>query len=137
MASAPFDWNNYFQLADELAKRSEEAALRTAISRAYYYVYHLALKRATSNSYAFNKDAGEGMHMQLWRVFDASPEPDSRRLFQIGVRMKDMRERADYKPSFARISDAISAILSDAKEFEATLNRLPARHPVPKPPYRR
>jgi len=35
----PFDWKQYLSLADELSKRSEEAALRSAVSRAYYAAF--------------------------------------------------------------------------------------------------
>jgi len=31
-----FDWNNFLVLAEELGQRGDEAAKRTAISRAYY-----------------------------------------------------------------------------------------------------
>jgi hypothetical protein len=47
----PFDWFEYLQLADELGERAEEGALRSAISRAYYYVYHQALERAEANGF--------------------------------------------------------------------------------------
>ena len=38
----PFDWTEYARLAEELGTRADEASLRTAISRAYYSVYHQA-----------------------------------------------------------------------------------------------
>ena len=46
-----FNWYGYLQLAEELGKRSDEASLRSALSRAYYYVYHLALERAEANDF--------------------------------------------------------------------------------------
>src|ERR1700721_4134749 len=68
-------------LADELAKSEDEAALRSAISRAYYYVYHLALDRAEKND--FTPVLG-GAHVQLWRFFGGSPDPTCRRLGDLG-----------------------------------------------------
>ena len=53
MAAAPFGWSEYLNLAMELGARKDEASLRSAISRAYYYVYHLALERARSNGFTF------------------------------------------------------------------------------------
>ena len=47
----PFDWSEFLTLADELGKRADEASLRSALSRAYYYVYHLALRRAQDNNF--------------------------------------------------------------------------------------
>ena len=37
-------------LAEELGQRTDEASLRSALSRAYYFVYHLALQRAEANN---------------------------------------------------------------------------------------
>jgi hypothetical protein len=51
MATEPFDWSEYQKLADELARRPEESCLRTAIGRAYYYVFHLAKKRVEANGF--------------------------------------------------------------------------------------
>jgi uncharacterized protein (UPF0332 family) len=129
MSAAPFDWSEYLKLAEELGKRADEASLRSAISRAYYYVFHLALKRAEANDFTF---VTGGMHTQLWRVFSESPEPDCRRLGAIAGRLKNRRERADYTPTFARVDEEIPGTLADAKDFAALLVRLPARHPNPK-----
>jgi uncharacterized protein (UPF0332 family) len=129
MAPAPFDWSQYFTLADELAKRPEESALRSALSRAYYYVYHLALQRAEANG--FTVLAGEGSHKQLWRNFNGSPEPECQKLAQIAGRLKEKRERADYDDHYKRLVDEIPEMLSDAREFEARLQRLNPRHPSP------
>jgi hypothetical protein len=41
MAAQPFNWSGYLQLAEELAERRDEASMRSALSRAYYYIYHL------------------------------------------------------------------------------------------------
>jgi len=38
----PFEFADYLDLAEELAARSEEAAWRSAKSRAYYAVLHVA-----------------------------------------------------------------------------------------------
>jgi hypothetical protein len=70
MSSPPFNWSEYFKLAEELGKRPDEASLRSALSRTYYYVFHLALKRAQDND--FKPLPGEGTHTQLWRVFSKS-----------------------------------------------------------------
>jgi uncharacterized protein (UPF0332 family) len=129
MAAAPFDWSEYFRLADELGRRADEASLRSAISRAYYYIYHLALARAEANAY--KPLPGEGKHAQLWRVFSASPEPDCQRLAVIAVRLKEKRERADYEKYYARVTEEVPVLLADAQDFAARLGRLPTRHPNP------
>ena len=126
----PFDWSEYLRLADELGAREDEASLRSALRRAYYYVYHLALKRAQEND--FQALSGEGTHAQLWRVFSTNPEPACRKLAEIAVRLKEKRERADYNSFYVRLQEEIPDVLADAREFAARLGSLPARHPNPK-----
>jgi hypothetical protein len=130
MAAVNFDWSEYFRLADELGARADAASLRTAISRAYYYVYHLALTRAEAND--FRALSGEGLHTQLWRVFSTSPEPGCQRLAAIAVRLKEKRERADYQSYYARLQEDIPGLLEDAQTFADLLRQLPARHPNPR-----
>jgi len=129
MASQSFDWSEYFKLADELAKRKDEATLRSALSRAYYYVYHLALSRALNNG--FTTRSGEGTHTQMWRNYSGSPEPDCRKLAEIGGRLKEKRERADYNQIYARIDEEIPDMLADAQDFAARLQKLNPRFPNP------
>lgn len=127
MAAQPFDWSGYLQLAEELAKRHDEASMRSALSRAYYYVYHLALQRAQLNG--FVTEPGEGTHKQLWRNYSGSPDPDCRTLAEIAVRLKEKRERADYQQTFNRIADEVPRVLDDARDFAGRLKRLNPRHP--------
>jgi uncharacterized protein (UPF0332 family) len=130
MAAAPIDWSEYLRLAEELGeRRGDEAALRTSISRAYYYVYHLALKRAETNN--FRAQRGEPSHVQLWRVFSENPDAECRRLGDLGSRLKENRRRADYDTVFVRAADDVPTILSDARDFALRLSRLPARLPNP------
>jgi len=131
MAAGPFNWTAYFTLANELAARhGDEAALRTAISRAYYYVYHLALQRATANSFTLQEGDG-GTHKQLWSIFSGSPDPECKRLGDIASRLREKRIRADYKPYFARVGEEVPAVIGDAQDFAARLARLPERLPNP------
>lgn len=130
MAAQPFDWTLYNTLANELAGRTDEASRRSAISRAYYYVYHLALSRASGNG--FTVIAGEASHKQLWRNYSDSPEPACRRLAEIAKRLKEKRERADYSPFYPRLDDEINVLLTAAQDFAARLVQLPARFPDPR-----
>ena len=130
MAAQPFDWTEYFRLARELGARQEEACLRSSLSRAYYFVYHLALKRAQQNG--FISVQGEPTHTQLWRLFNLSPEPECIKLGQIALRLKEKREKADYGPVFRRLEDEVPLILEDAESFAAGLGRLAPRHPNPR-----
>ena len=125
--AAAFDWIEYLTLAEELAKNTDEASLRSAISRAYYYAFHLALKRARANSFEYL--SGEGTHTQLWRLFTASPDPDCIKLGHLAERLKENRRRADYEASFARIAEEVPEFLKDVRAFAAGLQKLPPRFP--------
>jgi hypothetical protein len=129
MAAQPFDWTGYYTLASELAARADEASLRSAMSRAYYYVYQLALARAKANG--FSIVAGESSHQQLWRNYSDSPEPACRRLAEIAKRLKYKRELADYQSVYRRISDDVPVMLADARDFAGRLQALSSRFPSP------
>jgi hypothetical protein len=129
MADQTFDWSGYLRLAEELASRQEEACLRSSLSRAYYYVYNVALTRAERNG--FVSVSGESTHAQLWRLFSRSPEPECINLGQIAIRLKEKRERADYKSVYRRIEEEVPQVLADARDFVARLGRLEPRHPNP------
>ena len=67
--------------------------------------------------------------MQVWKTFSASPEPACRKLAEIAGRLKEKRERADYKNHYNRLSDDVPDVLQDARDFAAKLDVLPARFP--------
>ncbi len=127
MAAFSFDWSGYLNLAEELGQRADEGSLRSAISRAYYYVYHLALHRAEANGFKPKPD--EGTHAQLWRLFSRSPEPDCHKLAIIANRLREKRNRADYENIFLRVAEEVPLLLEDAKKFTMLLGTVHARHP--------
>ncbi len=129
MAEAGFDWAEYFKLAQELGGRKEEACLRSSLSRAYHYVFNIALIRAERNGFVSVRN--ESTHNQLWRLFSKSPEPECIWLGQIALRLKEKRERADYKAVYPRIEEDVPEVLKDVQEFTSRLTKLHYRHPNP------
>jgi uncharacterized protein (UPF0332 family) len=123
-----FDWSGYLTLAGELAERSDEASLRSALSRAYYYVYHLALLRAQTNGFTFTEG---GMHAQLWRTYSGSPDAACTKLGQIADRLREKRTRADYEDLYPRITEDAQTVVADAQDFVERLNKLDKRFPNP------
>lgn len=126
MPAASFSWSDYLSLAEELGKRADEASLRSAVSRTYYYVYHLALSRAERNGF---RPLTGGVHTQLWRLFGSSPEPQCQKLAVIAGRLKQKRERADYEDIYSRLADDVPELLDLARTFASLLNSIPSRHP--------
>jgi len=129
MADPSFDWADYFRLAQELAGRKEEACLRSSLSRAYYYVFNIALIRAERNGFVSLRN--ESTHSQLWRLYSKSSEPACISLGQIALRLKEKRERADYKAVYLRIEEDVPEVLKDVEDFASRLTKLHHRHPNP------
>jgi uncharacterized protein (UPF0332 family) len=126
----PFHWIEFLNLADDLATRSDEASLRSALSRAYYYVFHLASKRVKGNGFVYKRDDG-GSHVQVWRIFSSSDDLECVKLAQIAERLKENRRRADYDNLFPRIDDYIPIALEEARDFAARLLKIDPSLPKP------
>ena len=125
----PFDWNNYLILAEELARRADEASKRTAISRAYYYVFNLAFARAESTAGPY--PGGESYHNWCWSKYENTRDRSCNQLGNSGVRMKRMRVKADYKiAAIHRLDDEVRRMLEDARQFQAELTALNPRYPL-------
>jgi uncharacterized protein (UPF0332 family) len=91
----PFNFADYLDLADELITRSDEAAWRSAISRAYYAVLHAAYQalpiavRATISHRATHRDT--------WQLYATSSVPVCRQIGHADIRLRDARVDADYR----------------------------------------
>lgn len=117
-----FNWHDYFDLANELAHKpthlssSEEARLRSAISRAYYSSFILARNFLIDiERRKIKKDATA--HAVVAEVFLNDPNYDPRRL-RIGIDlpvMKDIRNRADYDNNFSNLQYETIKVLRWAK----------------------
>ena len=128
-----FEWLEYIKLAEQLAQNADEASQRTAISRAYYYVYHAANNRALANNYKRPEDGG-GSHNNLWSHYERNTDPDCRRVAFLGKRLHEKRVRADYRDTYVRISDEMGTVLLDAKRCASMIEALPPQYPQDPPP---
>ena len=128
---AVFDWNAYLTLSEELSARSDEAALRTAISRAYYFVYQTAKKRDAVKEYRFANDGKS--HDELWELYERNSPPECKRLAFVGKRLKLRRVNADYSAYYPRIGEDVTTALRDAKDCAAILVALDPKYPEPVP----
>jgi uncharacterized protein (UPF0332 family) len=127
MATPAFDWSNYLTLATQLSANADEASHRSAISRAYYVVYHKASERAVANGYL-----DERSHVKLWELYERNKaDAVCRKLHTLGRRMKKERVDADYNPSAARITERMTVQLNRANYFLARLATLAPGRPAP------
>lgn len=92
-----FDWAEYLRLARTLGTQTyDEAALRSAISRAYYAAFGTAAQDLRSRGTKLTTRGG--VHKQVIDLFKSDSDP---RLVQVGVeldRLRRDRNRADYRP---------------------------------------
>lgn len=58
-----FDWNDFYTLAEELNRREDEAAKRTAISRLYYAIYWEARNLLEDEGFIFRQN--DSSHRQI------------------------------------------------------------------------
>jgi uncharacterized protein (UPF0332 family) len=124
MAPPVFDWSEYLTLANQLAANTDEASQRSAISRAYYCVYHKASERAVANGYVDEKS-----HWKLWDLYEKNKA--CRRLGEIGNRMKKERINADYNSAATRITDRMNVQINWANNLLTRLSALPLGLPLP------
>lgn len=105
-----FDWNEFGRLAEELRQRTDEAALRTAISRLYYAIYWRARNLLEAENYVFRQD--DTSHSQIWREFLRRGRTHHG-IGKAGNFLKDNRVQADY---FAEIEN-VERLTKDSFEL--------------------
>lgn len=126
-----FDWSGYLDLAQELQKRTDEASLRTAISRAYYFVYNTAQNRPAVSEYRLDPKLPK--HEELWSLYERN-DGECKRLATIANRLKFKRVKADYQNfSYTRVADELRGVITDAKTCAEILAALDISLPRPLP----
>jgi uncharacterized protein (UPF0332 family) len=120
-----FDWAEYLNQADALAGQTNQAALRSAVSRAYYATYHKALGKLVDEGQLNRPDPSQpGKHKAMWDLYRASA--DTRRL-TVGVtgdRLRKNRTDADYNAAFEVTVPAARACIRSARSLCKTLEHL-------------
>ena len=95
---SPFDWDDFLRLAVRQARSPKEATRRTAISRAYYAVYHAA--SAFIRRKGLHPAASRLTHEIVWKILTADPDPNRAAVGVRGDLLKKVRVDADYREPF-------------------------------------
>lgn len=127
-----YDWEEFLVLAEKLTSGvvAGDAEHRTAISRAYYFAYHIALERAIKNGVQIK---GPSRHRKCWSSYKQGTLPEAQQSKAIGIegsRLHELRTRADYD-EFKRVADAALRAIRDVKEFKKNLAALNGEYPLP------
>ncbi len=94
-----FDWTDYLVLAERsAAPDADEATLRTAISRAYYAVYHRASTYVRDNALVLARS--RLTHQRVWEAFAGVNDARHAEVAVRGDRLRRLRTLADYHNPF-------------------------------------
>lgn len=111
-----FDWTGFLTVAEALGGESDEAFLRSAISRAYYAAYarhnHLLSMRRPK-------------HLELWTVFIVDANPDRSAVGVRGQALMHDRHAADYVPQFpGQLPQRANNAITEARALLAAVAHL-------------
>ena len=117
-----FDWAEFLALARALAQRREEAALRSAISRAYYAAFGKARAFLEAEGMSFAADAGD--HALVWETFRGSSNDVRYYIGEDGFGLRNSRNRADYDAGVSDIQARAQRAIRKAEAIFKALERL-------------
>lgn len=127
-----FKWTEFISLAERISNDADEASQRTAISRAYYFVYHAADDRAKANNY--RRPEGGTSHDSLWSYYERNNNDECRRIAFLGRRLHQRRVKADYHDTYPRIGEEMVDVLLSARSCVSIVEGLPPQFPEEPPP---
>ena len=118
-----FDWAKYLVLAEELGtSRMNEAALRSAISRAYYATFCKARNYLRHEGVRI-PNTGKA-HKIVWDNFRNDIDQHRRSIGITGDRLRQSRNKADYEDEFPNVTKVVQDSISKAKRLLETLENL-------------
>lgn len=107
-----FDWKEFIRLAEELINRSDEASLRSGISRAYYGVFCIA-----RNKKGFKNSTHPNVHKQVIMEYCNSYNPTEKYIGEVLDKLRKERNDADYNEDKVINSQLAQRILLKAKDI--------------------
>ena len=120
-----YDWGEFLELSTNLKNNPnipgpKEAAIRSAVSRAYYSAYHKAMEYG--ETIGFQRNYNRTDHESIIAFFSSSSEMRLRYLSISLNRMRDDRLSADYDDSLG--CDADRFLLKAFHEIDKFFNTL-------------
>jgi uncharacterized protein (UPF0332 family) len=101
----PFDWGNYYALAESLRTSPEESCLRSAISRVYYSVYCQARNLLIEEWDLVIRDT-ESAHSKVWRFYREKGGTFAA-IGRTGTKLFANRVNADYDDEIERLDELV------------------------------
>jgi uncharacterized protein (UPF0332 family) len=118
------DERDFLALAQRLANEADQAAWRSAVSRAYYAAFHRA--RRLMESLGFTVPRAERAHSYLWlRLHNCGHRPVQREAANLNV-LRGLRNQADYDLTRGFQQALAQAYVQVAAQVIQTLDAIPA-----------
>jgi uncharacterized protein (UPF0332 family) len=124
------DWNAYLSLARELGQSNAstlsvtagDAAMRSAISRAYYSAYHCARAYIGEAEVKRIAKGTDGSHRAIWEWLENRKSVQEKNVSTKGQRLRIERNDADYvdRPR-KRLAEMVTTSLLDADNIIRSL----------------
>lgn len=120
-----FNWKEYYRLAERLTERdvklkefSREACLRSAIGRAYYFLFNTAKKYATNGKLSpkFKLTGSAQDHGELAQYFKKKNDANLEKVGRVLSRTRRWREKCDYENKFPKLEQRTKKALRDIKK---------------------
>jgi uncharacterized protein (UPF0332 family) len=93
-----FTGESFLATANLLLTHDDEAAWRSAISRAYYAAFWTARDIVEMGGVSAPRSGGEGSHDSLWDMLVTEYNASGDSIGEAGRNLKLIRVRADYRP---------------------------------------
>lgn len=118
-----FNWPDYYDLSQELRLNSGEAYQRSAVSRAYYAVFHGARNKLIV-WYEWEPPDDKSDHEYLWEKFSGKADSTSRNVGQLGDRLRKARNKVDYADHINDIDYVVEVAMINAERLKEQLDSL-------------
>jgi uncharacterized protein (UPF0332 family) len=96
-----FEWTQFHTFAERLLDSGDDAALRSAVSRDYYAVFHRAKQVVATLDPGFTPARGYESHQAIWDAVRALRRKQATTLARLGESLLAKRKLADYQQACA------------------------------------
>lgn len=114
-----FDWTTFLACAETLAQVQDEAAKRSAISRAYYAAYNVVRVFLQ-----VKPPPGSDSHKLVWDAAMNDSRREVQSLGRKGERLKARRKNADYEGTFNDLNWNTNDTIEGARKIIQTVEGL-------------
>lgn len=123
-----FDWSEYLKLAQELAGHiaspvSQEAKLRSSVSRAYYAAFCSARNYLSDTEGRMIPSTGQA-HVYVRNEFKSSSDRRRKSIGEDLNRLRVRRNKVDYEDSVRGLSSMVIMTLTLAQQVISRVNTL-------------